>query len=180
MVWSLSGGFFMALYTPFCLRVLQLDTTSFGVVIAMGGVGALGGALLSRTFVQAFGLGRTLVMTSALSLACALFIPLASGPYAMIIALLVAHQLLSDGFSVAFVIQAVTLRQSVLRKEVLGRANAAIHVCTASLLPIGALIAGFIAEAIGTREAVWIGVSIGLIPPLLLLPLRKIREMPSL
>jgi hypothetical protein len=70
------------------------------------------------------------------------------------------------------------LRQTVLRKEVLGRANAAIHVCTASLLPIGALLAGFIAEAIGTREAVWIGVSIGLIPPLILLPLWKIREMP--
>ncbi len=179
MVWSLSGGFFMALYTPFCLRELQLDTTTFGVVIAMGGVGSLAGALLSRTFVRRVGLGRTLVTTSALSLVCALFIPLASGPYAVIVALLVAHQLLSDGFSVAFVIQAVTLRQTVLRKELLGRANAAIHVCTASLLPIGALVSGFIAEAIGTREAVWIGVSIGLIPPLLLLPLWKIDKMPA-
>ncbi len=179
MVWSLSGGFFMALYTPFCLRVLDLDTTTFGVVIAMGGVGSLAGALLSRTFVGTFGLGRTLVMTSALSLVCALFIPLASGPYAVIVALLVAHQLLSDGFSVAFVIQAVTLRQTVLRKAVLGRANAAIHVCTASLLPIGALIAGFVAEALGTREAVWIGVSIGLVPPLILLPLWKIEKMPA-
>ncbi|MFN0251647.1 MAG: MFS transporter [Kofleriaceae bacterium] len=179
MVWSLSGGFFMALYTPFCLRDLALDTTTFGVVIAMGGVGSLAGAMLSRSFVVRFGLGRTLVITSALSLVCALFIPLASGPFVVIVTLLVAHQLLSDGFAVAFVIQAVTLRQTVLRKEVLGRANAAIHVCTASLLPIGALIAGFVAEAIGTREAVWIGVTIGLIPPLILLPLWKIREMPA-
>ncbi len=178
MVWSLSGGFFMALYTPFCLRELALDTTTFGVIIAMGGVGSLAGALLSRTFVRAFGLGHTIVITSALGLVCAVFIPLASGPYAVIVALLVAHQLLSDGFSVAFVIQAVTLRQTVLRKQVLGRANAAIHVCTASLLPIGALAAGFLAEAIGTREAVWIGVAIGLVPPLILLPLWKIREMP--
>lgn len=179
MVWSLSGGFFMALYTPYCLRVLDLDTTTFGVVIAMGGVGSLAGALLSRTFVRSIGLGRTLVITSALSLVCALFIPLARGPYAATVALLIAHQLLSDGFSVAFVIQAVTLRQTVLRHDVLGRANAAIHVCTASLLPIGALIAGFAAEAIGTRGAVWIGVCIGLIPPLILLPLWKIREMPT-
>lgn len=179
MVWSLSGGFFMALYTPYCLRVLELDTTTFGVVIAMGGVGSLAGALLSRTFVRSFGLGRTLVMTSALSLACALFIPMARGPYVVIVALLVAHQLLSDGFAVAFVIQAVTLRQTVLRKDILGRANAAIHVCTASLLPIGALIAGFVAEGIGTREAVWIGVSIGLIPPLILLPVWKIEKMPA-
>ncbi len=179
MVWSLSGGFFMALYTPFCLRVLQLEIATFGVVIAFGGVGALGGALLSRMFVRVFGLGRTLVMTSALSLVCALFIPLADGPFAVILAFLIAHQLLSDGFSVAFVIQAVTLRQTVLRKEILGRANAAIHVVTASLLPIGALIAGFLAEAIGTRNAVWVGVLIGLVPPLLLMPLWKLKEMPQ-
>ena len=48
MFWSLSGGFFMALYTPFCLRVLHLDTTWLGIVISMGGIGALAGALLSR------------------------------------------------------------------------------------------------------------------------------------
>ena len=179
MVWSLSGGFFMALYTPFCLRVLKLDTATFGLVIAMGGVGALGGALLSRAFVRTFGLGRTLVMTSALSLMCALFIPLADGPFVVIIGFLVAHQLLSDGFSVAFVIQAVTLRQTVLPKQILGRANAAIHVVTASLLPIGALSGGLIAEAFGTRNAVWVGVLIGLVPPLLLLPLWKLKEMPQ-
>lgn len=178
MVWSLSGGFFMALYTPFCLRVLGLDEATFGVIIAMGGIGSLGGALLSRAFVRKVGLGRTLVITSALSLACALFIPLASGPFALVVAFLVAHQLLSDGFSVAFVIQAVTLRQTVLPKDVLGRANAAIHVCTVSLLPIGALLAGFLAELLGTRTAVWIGVLVGLVPPLLLLPLWKVREMP--
>lgn len=178
MVWSLSGGFFMALYTPFCLRELGLSTTLFGVIIAMGGIGSLAGALLSRGFVRTFGLGRTLVMTSALSLVCALFIPLADGPLWVVVSFLIAHQLLSDGFSVAFIIQAVTLRQTVLRKDILGRANAAIHVCTASLLPVGALIAGFIAELLGTREAVWIGVSIGLVPPLLLLPLWKIHDMP--
>ena len=178
MVWSLSGGFFMALYTPFCLRELGLSTTVFGVIVAMGGIGSLAGALLSRAAVRNFGLGRTLVLTSALSLACALFIPLAAGPFVVIVAFLVAHQLLSDGFSVAFVIQAVTLRQTVLRKDVLGRANAAIHVCTASLLPIGALLAGFLAEIIGTRNAVWTGVLIGLVPPLLLLPLWKLRDMP--
>lgn len=178
MVWSLSGGFFIALYTPFCLRELQLSETTFGVVIAMGGIGSLAGALLSRGFVRSFGLGRTLVLTSALSLACALFIPLADGSFVVIVSFLIAHQLLSDGFSVAFVIQAVTLRQTVLRKDVLGRANAAIHVCTASLLPIGALIAGFLAELVGTRNAVWVGVLIGLVAPLLLLPLWKLRDMP--
>ncbi len=179
MVWSICGGFFISLYTPFCLRELALSKSLFGIIIAMGGVGSLAGALMSRWLVATLGLGRTLVIASALSLTCAVFIPLASGSVAVVVTFLVLHQLLSDGFAVAFVIQAVTLRQTVLPKHLLGRANAAIHVCTASLLPISAIVAGFLAEAIGIRNAVWVGVAIGFVPPLLLLPLWKLRAMPT-
>lgn len=179
MVWSICGGFFIALYTPFCLRELALDKAIFGVIVAMGGVGSLAGALLSRWMVTSIGLGRTLVIASALSLVCAVFIPLAAGPLVVVVAFLVLHQLLSDGFAVAFIIQAVTLRQIALPHDVLGRANAAIHACTASLLPVSAVVAGFLAEAIGIRNAVWVGVAIGCVPPLLLLPLWGVRELPQ-
>lgn len=183
MVWSISGGFFLALYTLFCLRELRLSEGAFGVIVGMGGIGALAGALISRAMVRRIGLGRTLVTTSMLSLACAMFIPLAGssvtgGEYALIVGFLVAHQLLSDGFSVAFVIQAVTLRQTVLPRETLGRANAAIHVVTSGMLPVSAVIAGVIAEVAGTLFAVWVGVLVGLVAPLLLWPLRGLREMP--
>lgn len=179
MVWSICGGFFIALYTPFCLRELALSKSMFGVIIAMGGVGSLAGALMSRWLVATIGLGRTLVIASAMSLTCAVFIPLASGSIAVVVGFLVLHQLLSDGFAVAFIIQAVTLRQTVLPKELLGRANAAIHVCTASLLPVSAIVAGFLAEAIGIRNAVWVGVAIGFVPPLLLLPLWGLKHLPT-
>lgn len=183
MVWSISGGFFLALYTLFCLRELQLSEGTFGVIVGMGGIGSLGGALVSRALVRWLGLGHTLIATSVLSLTCALFIPLAgssaaAGSYALIVGFLVAHQLLSDGFSVAFVIQAVTLRQTVLPRETLGRANAAIHVVTSGLLPVAAIVAGVIAEVAGTRFAIWVGVLIGLVAPALLWPLRHLREMP--
>jgi MFS family permease len=184
MVWSISGGFFLALYTLFCLRELRLSEGTFGVIIGMGGVGSLAGALISRALVRRLGLGHTLLVTSMLSLACAVFIPLAGSPavtggsFALIIGFLVAHQLLSDGFAVAFVIQAVTLRQTVLPRETLGRANAAVHVVTSGLLPVAAVIAGVIAEIAGTRFAVWVGVIIGFVAPLLLWPLRGLREMP--
>jgi hypothetical protein len=51
-------------------------------------------------------------------------------------------------------------------------------VCTVGILPIAAVIAGVLAQVIGTRGAVWIGVSIGCAAPLFLIPLRKLREMP--
>ncbi|MGE0545985.1 MAG: MFS transporter [Kofleriaceae bacterium] len=183
MMWSISGGFFISLYTPYCLRELQLSESTFGVIVAMGGVGSLAGALVSRRFVGALGVGKTLVITATLSLACALFIPLAgtsiAGSFAMVVGFLIAHQLLSDGFSVAFVILAVTLRQTVIPKDMLGRVNAAIHVCTSGLLVVAALAAGWIADHAGTPTAVWVGVLVGLVPPFLLLPLWNLREMPA-
>lgn len=180
MAWSVAGGFFMALYTLFCLRTLGLDEGTFGVIIAMGGVGSLAGAVLARGLARLLGVGRTLVLTSAMSLACTLFIPLAAraSSHAAQLALLIAHQLLSDGFAVAFVILAVTLRQTVLPREVLGRANAAIHVCTTGVLPLAALLAGGLAELVGIEAAVWIGLLIGLVAPVFVWRLRALRDMP--
>jgi Na+/melibiose symporter-like transporter len=181
MVWSVSGGFFNALYALFCLRELGLSESTFGIIIAMGGVGALAGAMLARGLARVLGVGRTLLFASAVSVVCTLFIPLsASGTSrAMTIGLLIAHQLLSDGFAVAFIILAVTLRQTVLPKTMLGRANAAIHVCTTGVLPLSALVAGGLATLIGTRAAVWVGLVIGLAAPIFLWRLRHLREMPA-
>jgi hypothetical protein len=180
MVWSIAGGFFVALYTLFCFRVIGLGERPFGVIIAMGGVGSLAGAMLARSLARLLGVGRTLLVTATLSLACTLFIPLAASATSRTvqIGLLVAHQLLSDGFAVAFIILAVTLRQTVLPREVLGRANAAIHVCTTGVLPLASLLAGALAELFDIRIAVWIGLVIGLAAPVFLWRLRTLRDMP--
>jgi predicted MFS family arabinose efflux permease len=179
MVWSIAGGFFTALYTLFCLRTLGLHELTFGIIIAIGGIGSFGGALISRRLVARIGLGPTLIASAAISLAGGLLIPLARGSHATVLLCLGAHQLISDCFSVAFVIQAVTLRQTVLPRHLLGRANAAVHVCTAGLVPVTAVLAGLLAELTSIRTAVWVGVSIGLVAPFCLIPLRKVKPMPE-
>jgi hypothetical protein len=67
----------------------------------------------------------------------------------------------------------------VLPRALLGRANAAVHVCTAGLVPVTAVLAGLLAELTTIRTAVWVGVSIGLLAPLFLLPLRRLVRMPE-
>jgi hypothetical protein len=130
---------------------------------------------------RVLGVGRTLFVTATLSLACTLFIPLAaSAPSrAWTIGFLIAHQLLSDGFAAAFIILSVTLRQTVLPRALLGRANAAIHVCTSGVLPVAALVAGGLATLIGVDAAVWVGVLIGLVAPIFVWRLRHLHEMPA-
>lgn len=181
MMWSITGGFFISLYTPFCLRELGLSERAFGVIIAMGGVGSLGGAIVARGLANRIGVGRTMIATATLSLVFTLFIPIAAyaPSRALTFAFLALHQLGGDGFSVAFVILAVTLRQSVLPRDVLGRANAAVHVSTTGALVVSAVLAGVLASLVGIRAAVWAGMLIGLCAPLLLWPLRRLRDMPS-
>ena len=179
MVSSVAGGFFAALYPVFVMRTLGLPESTYGAIVAAGGVGSLYGVWLSRRLAGAIGLGPMLLATSALSLSAGVLIPLAHGSHSLVIACLCGHQLLGDGFAVAFTIQAVTLRQTVLPEAVLGRANAAIMVCTIGILPVAALAAGGLAQIITIRQAVWVGTVIGLAAPLLLLPLRRLRAMPA-
>ena len=139
----------------------------------MGGVGSLGGALLSGPLTLRLGLGRALVVTLLLAELGGLLIPAARGPMWLVLTCLIAHQLIGDGFMTAFNVQAVSLRQRVLPLEVLGRSNAAFHACTGAALPLGALTAGVLALSLGARDTLWLGMSLGLLAPLFLLPVLR-------
>jgi Na+/melibiose symporter-like transporter len=179
IIWTASYGFFAALYTLFCLRTLGLSQATFGVIIAMGGVGSIIGAGLARKLASSFGFGWTIVIASVFVSLSGLCIPLARGSHAVVLGLLVAQQLVGDGFSVVFNIHAITLRQTVLRREVLGRANAAITACITGVVPFMAIAAGLVAAATSIRFAIWIGLAIPLCVPFVLWPLRKVRQLPS-
>jgi MFS family permease len=180
MVWSIAGGFFAALYALLCLRTLGLSETAFGVIIAMGGVGSLGGAMLSRPLARAIGVGRTIILASAVSTLAGVLMAGAAHVQSrtVVFGFLGAHQLIADGFAVAFFIHAVTLRQTVLPKQVLGRANAAVLVLTTGSLVIATIIAGTLAQLTSIRLAMWVGVFIGLLVPVFVWPLRRVRDIP--
>ena len=67
----------------------------------------------------------------------------------------------------------------MLRREVLGRANAAITACITGVVPFMAIAAGFLAAATSIRFAIWIGLAIPLSVPFVLWPLRKLEQLPS-
>ncbi|MDA0218862.1 MAG: MFS transporter [Proteobacteria bacterium] len=130
---------------------------------------------------QTLGLGPAMIVLLASGQALALLIPLAGGPEWRVLGFLGAHQLFSDALIVAFLIHAMSLRQTVLPQAVLGRANASFHVAAGILLPVGAVLAGQIATLDAPRTALWIGVVGGLLAPLVLLlsPIRRLRTMPQ-
>jgi predicted MFS family arabinose efflux permease len=181
-VHALASGFFLALYTIYALNTLHLNPATLGLIISVGGIGALPGAILSSRLVKRVGLGRAMIVCLAVSRVAALLIPMARGPEWLAVSCLIGHQLVGDGFLMAYYVLAVSLRQTVLPQDTLGRANATFHVSTGLLLPLGALIAGPIAAAVDVRTALWIGTIGGLIAPLILYfsAIRRLEAMPSI
>ena len=179
---SFSGNFIGALYAIYLIRDLGLPPVVMGLSIGMGGVGAIGGTFVADRLARRFGLGPALIGSQVWSAVIALSVPLAGGapgPWAAA-AILFAGQLLGDVGWQINAIADVTLRQTLVPPALLGRANASLHVTAAGLAPIGALVAGVLAEAIGVRGTLWIAVAGLLVAPLWLIasPLRGLREAP--
>lgn len=180
IVQTLFSSFFAALYLLFAIRTLGLTTDLLGLVIAVGGGGALLGAVIAPLAVRWLGLGPAVIWLGLAAAASAVVIPLAPASAAGGAAFLIVGQLLGDGLGVAALIPAGTLRQSVFAQAKLGRTGAVFHVARGSVSVVGALIGGGLAQVVGIREAMWVAVvgmvAAGLIP--LFSPLRTLREIP--
>ena len=175
------GRGLFALYMIFTIDTVGLSPGIVGLLIGLGGVGGLLGALFARRLPIWLGLGPAMIVLVGLGQAAWLLIAVASGPDWLVIGLLAAHQLVGDALLVAYTIHAVSLRQTVLPMSVLGRANATLHALTSLLLPLGALVAGALASLIGVRETIWLAFLGGLLAPFILAasPVRSLEAMPE-
>ncbi len=173
-------GFFVTLYMLYALDVLGVSVASIGIIIGLGGLGALVGALIAAPMSRAFGLGPAMIVAMALGTASSFFIPLASIWPELKLPLLAAHQLVGDGFLVAFMILATSFRQALLPLNVMARANGMLQAMSGILLPIGALTAGVLATVASVSVGIWIGVIGGLMAtlPLLHPAILTLKSMP--
>jgi predicted MFS family arabinose efflux permease len=177
---ALLNGVFATLYTMFALKTLGLSAATLGLVISVGGIGALFGALLAARFSTWLGMGRALIVCMTVSRLAGLLIPMARGPEWLAVSCLVGHQLVGDAMLIGYYVLAVSMRQTVLPPDTLGRANATFHVSVGLLLPIGALLAGSMASATDVRTALWISALGGLVNPVILQlsAIRSLKRMP--
>jgi predicted MFS family arabinose efflux permease len=178
-VFGLFAGFFSAIYMLFTLRTLGLDAATVGVIIGVGGIGALWGAFAASPLTRLFGYGRAIVVSLALWVAASVMIPAAEGQEALKVPFLVAQQLIGDGFLSAFFILSLSVRQSALHSDIQARAGATFQVVDGISLPIGALIAGPLADVVGTGMVLWIAIA-GALIPLAILSLSRLWTLEKL
>ncbi len=154
---SFFGGTFAALYLVYTFQLFGASPLAYSLLVACGGLGALAGSFGVAWCTRRFGTGRALIGSALLFGALALCTPLAAGPALVVFSLLASSQFLGDaGFSI-YAIGEISLRQQFVPQHLLGRVNACMHLLSNGVMPLGALLAGLLSEAVGVRLTLLVG-----------------------
>jgi MFS family permease len=174
-IFSLFGNFVGALYALYVIRQIGASPIILGLLIAAGGLSALLGAFMAERVIRRFGLGKTVGIGLFMYGFTGLLTPLAGGPITFALLLLFLSQLLGDASVSIYFIAEVSLRQTLVPSNLLGRTNASIQFLSQGVAPLGALLAGILGGIIGLRLTILIGVLGVMLAGALLLfsPVRK-------
>ncbi|HXC57485.1 MAG TPA: MFS transporter [Rhizomicrobium sp.] len=178
---ALFGGIFSALYVIFFIRTLGLTPLLMGITVAVGGIGSLLGTAMSAPLVRRVGIGRAIVLGFLVSAFATLFIPLAAGPLWLKLTCMMIAQIVGDSFAVAAMIPTASLRQSVIPRDLLGRAAAALTVSAGAPAVLGAIGGGVLGSLLGPRAGLFVAVAGILAAPLFAMttPLWRLAEIPQ-
>ena len=145
------GGIMDVVRVLYIVQVLHLGAFFFGVMFSIASTSALVGSLFNSWITRKLGLGRTILL-SAFTLALGwLLIPLAAGPPAVTIAIIVVGSLLFGLSNTLFNVNTQSLRQQITPNELLGRVGSCMQFIGEGTLPLGALIGGVLGQALGLR-----------------------------
>jgi len=175
------GGFYGALYSLYLIRVLGIGPAGVGVTVAFGGIGELIGAALAPRLLARLGIGRTLLAAFLFQTVTSLLIPLARGPLALAVAMLMASQIFVDMMYPIVGVPEMSLRQTLVPDRLLGRVNATMQFIGQGVYPAGVLLGGALGEIIGIRQALWVAAIGGFfaLPWVLFSPIPHLRGLPA-
>ncbi|WP_269668471.1 MFS transporter [Brevibacterium casei] len=167
-----------ALLVLYALRTLDLNQFQLGLVMSLGAVGGIVGALSSSWVQKVIGDGRSIAVSATLSDLTSLAVPLAS-VLPSLPTLLIGWLVLSWCVVVYNVTQ-VSFRQRLCPKPLLGRMNASIRFLVWGPMPVGAFLGGTIAHGIGIVATLWIFAGLAVLSalPVLISPLVGMRTLP--
>jgi MFS family permease len=150
-VFNLGSGMILAVLVLFATQDLGLDAAGFGLVYGIGNVGFVLGAMAVGASTSRFGIGRSLVGTAYLS-AVAMTLIAVAGPSTGIL-LLLAGRFVGAVVTPIYNVNVLSLRQARVDNAVMGRINGTFQFIDWGVLPLGSLLGGAIAAALGPRAA---------------------------
>jgi MFS family permease len=170
------------LFALYALRTLDIGPLGLGIVFSAGSVGGLVGATLTPRIAKWIGEGRVIVVAAFLTGIAYIMVPLSSlfhGPSAVVV-LSIGEFVFLFGVLLYNITQ-VTLRQRLCPPRLLGRMNASIRCLVWGVMPIAALVAGWLGGVIGIVPTMWIAFAGGMLACLFVVfsPLPRMRDLPT-
>jgi MFS family permease len=162
----------------FAYTRLHLSPGLLGAMLASQGLGALAGSVAGARIIARLGVGRTVTAGNGIAVALIALLPLAV--YVPPAALMFPVFLVAGAVGTAGDIAQVTLRQALSPARLQGRMNAVFRTFFWGAWPLGNLLGGLLAAAIGASTTLWIS---GLLGGLTFLsirftPLWRVRRFP--
>jgi len=136
----------------FAQDVLGLDEAGYGVLLTSFAAGSVAASVTADRLIVWLGSGTALIASLVAMGVCPLIAGLLSSPW------LVGVMFVGAGFStVVWNIITVSLRQSIIPDEILGRVNSAYRFVGWGVIPLGALLGGVLADVFGLRAPFIVG-----------------------
>jgi MFS family permease len=170
---------YQAILTVFLIRDVGVSAGAVGLLIAGMSCGGVLGAALATRLGRRLGTARAMILCNLGALPFGLLIPMA-GPGARLALPVVAGVVIGVGVVAGNVLKGA-FRQRYTPSHLLGRVIVSMQFLNLGAIPLGGLIAGVLAAAIGVRPAMWVvtaelALSGGLV---LLGPMRHRRDLPE-
>lgn len=166
-------------YVLYLSRTLGLSAVYVGVVGACGGVGWLLGALFTEPLTRRFGLGAMLIGSILLACLAKFCIAFAGGAFLLALGPVIFGELVFQGVATIYIINSVSLSQSILPAEIRGRVTAVTRVATWGMGAFGALLGGILATWIDLRPTMILA-AVGTFLALVWIVLSPVRQIRSL
>lgn len=174
---NLVCGAQLALYPLYLVRELHTPAGLVGLLLAADGLGTLIGAALTTRITDTIGTARGLVVAGFVATAGAFVVPWGTG-WGAYAAFTVGNLVFSGGV-VILSVTTRTYRQIASPPELLSRVMATVRFVSWGAIPVGGLVAGALAGALGARITLLVFAVATVCAPLALLlsPVRGRRDL---
>jgi len=143
-----------AVYIIYVTTQLHLSPAAIGLIFGIGSLAGLGGAVVASPAAERLGIGMTLILSIVVSSVGALAILLVHSSDLFAVATLTAAQLVLTFGIPLYNINQLSMRQAITPPGLRGRVNATNRCLVWGTMPIGSLIGGLLAQAIGMQPTI--------------------------
>jgi predicted MFS family arabinose efflux permease len=166
------------IFALFATRTLGLSAGTLGIVLGVGAVGALVGALIAPRVGRRIGIGRAVIVGAILFPVPVVLFALATGSHLVAGSMLLVGEFFSSVGVMVFDINQNAILTLAMPQALRSRLVAAYRFVNYGTRPVGALMGGVLGATIGLRETVWVSVvgsTLGVIF-LFFSPMPRLRE----